>query len=449
MHDKRKQKLMSLGSETLADTLLDMAGHIQQVDDRVNRLVAPKKENLVRYRQKIAALHTLTKYIEYEKADAFADRLTEMLEDLQSGITEPYAGLELVAEFYETDNEVFEMCDDSDGTIGDVYLTTAKDLFFHYASSCQDIEKVVTIFLKLASIDDYGARSSLMENITDSFAEPILTAILKRLKVLEATEKEERKKGSYARMIRFIGSQQQEAKLFEDALQGKEVELPTLRMLEVARILLERNDVESALAWIKKIPANNFTNSYAIDEILKEIYARQGDTESLIALHYTNFKSHRTIEDLQELLLVMGQEKRDEVLAEELIQICKNPAFISDDAQFLADVKMIDELEAYMFARVDRLNGGDYYSLPEIAQELGNHGRYLAASMLYRSLLDSMMERAYAKSYHHGVDYLKAMDAFAPLIKDWKSFPSHNAYKVHLLQENKRKTSFWSQYMKK
>jgi hypothetical protein len=57
-----------------------------------------------------------------------------------------------------------------------------------------------------------------------------------------------------------------------------------------------------------------------------------------------------------------------------------------------------------------------------------------------------MMERAYAKSYHHGVDYLNALDAFAPLIKDWKSFPTHNSYKVNLLLENKRKTAFWNQY---
>jgi len=446
MHDDRKQKLIVLGAETLADTLLEMAGSIEQVDDIINRLVAPKKENLARFRQKIAALKNSTKYIDYANTHAFAKRLTEMLEDLQSATTEPCTGMELVAEFFETDTRVFEICDDSYGTIGEIYLRAAKDLFFHYAIACLDKEKVATIFIRLAINNDYGARSSLMQKVTDSFEEPVLTSIFNKLKELEANEKDERAKKSYAWIIKSLASQQHEAKLFNDALQGKQVDLPAPRILEVARVLLERNDVEAAHAWIKKVPETDSSNTYEVKQILKDIYAKQGDKDSLIALHYTQFRSYRTFDSFQELLLVVGQDKREEVLSNELIQICANPSFDSNDAEFLADVGMIGELEAYVFSRVATLDGRDYYTLPKIAQKLGEHKRYLAASILYRSLLDSMMERAYAKSYHHGVDYLKAMDTFAPLIKDWKTFPSHYTYKANLLQANKRKTSFWSQY---
>jgi hypothetical protein len=287
-----------------------------------------------------------------------------------------------------------------------------------------------------------------MENLADSFEDHVLAIIVEKLQALEANEKEEREKRSYARMLASLRNQQKEANLFAAALQGKPVELPTSKMLAVARVFLERQDAESAHAWIKRIPANDYSNGYEIEKILKEIYAMQGDRESLIALHYKNLKSYRTLDTFQELLLVMGQENREEVLANEVTAICQNPSFNDHDAQFLADVGMMDELEAYVFARVDTLDGGSYYALLEIAQKLGEQKRYLAASILYRSLLDSMMERAYAKSYHHGVDYLKAMDTFAPLIKDWKTFPTHNAYKVNLLLENKRKTSFWNQYLK-
>jgi hypothetical protein len=41
MYDDRKQKLMELGSEALTDMLLDMAIKIEQVDDRINRVVGP------------------------------------------------------------------------------------------------------------------------------------------------------------------------------------------------------------------------------------------------------------------------------------------------------------------------------------------------------------------------------------------------------------------------
>lgn len=300
--------------------------------------------------------------------------------------------------------------------------------------------------MRLATKDDYGARTSLMENLPDSLKASVLASVLEKLQALEVNEKKEGNKRLYTRMLATISSQQREAELFAAALQGKQVELPMQKMLAVARVFLEKQDAESALAWIKRIPANESTNRYEIEEILKEIYAMQGDKESLIALQYKKFKSYRTLDNFQELLLAIGQEKREEILANELVSICQSPSFNDDDAQFLSDVGMVDALGAYVFARVDTLDGSDYYTLPKIADTLAKHKHYLASSLLYRSLLDSMMERAYAKAYHHGVDYLNAMDAFAPLIKDWKTFPTHNSYKVNLLLENKRKTSFWNQY---
>lgn len=446
MPDNRKQKLMDLGLETLVDTLLELAGHISQVDDRINMLIANEQENLERFRRKLAALKNSTQFIDSRMTYSFAKVLERMLADIEERITDPCNGLELIAQFIETDEFVLETCDDSYGTVAEVYLQAAKDLFFQYASSCQDKEKVTTLFLRVSEKDAYGARSSLMENLTEFLGDPVLALILDKLQVLVENEKEEKKLRSYARMIASIRNQQEEANLFAAALQGKQVELPVPRMLALARVFCKKQDAKSALAWVKRIPANDSSNRYEIEEILKKIYAMQGDRESLIALLYKNFKSYRTIDALEELLLVMGQENREEVLANELASICQNPSFKDHDAQFLSDVGMLDELETYVLDRTQTLDGGNYYTLPRIAQKLGESGCYLAATLLYRSLLDSMMERAYAKSYHHGVDYLNAMDAFAPLVKDWKTFPTHNTYKMHLLLDHKRKRSFWDQY---
>ena len=50
MPDTRKQLLMDLGLETLADTLLELAGHNEQVNDKINALTAPVKVNEKRFR---------------------------------------------------------------------------------------------------------------------------------------------------------------------------------------------------------------------------------------------------------------------------------------------------------------------------------------------------------------------------------------------------------------
>lgn len=447
-HDVRKQKLMELGSAALSDILLDLATNIEQVDDRINLVVGPALDTIKRVRRKMAVIANNTTFIGYSQIHSFAGQLEQILEDLEFGVTDPCIGLDLVAEFFETDSSVFNTTDD-DGIIGDVYLGPAKELFVKFASSCQDKEKIVSLLIHLYINDNYGARESLLHNITDSFDTSVIALLQKKLKTLIANEHEDKKKKAYTSLLRSITEQGRDAKLFEDALQGKQVELSSSAILKVSQTLLERDEVEAAHAWIGKISHDNISYSYEVEKILKEIYARQGDSESLIALHYRNFKTLRTLSTFQELLKITGEEKREEILAQELALICENQRFDADNAQFLADVGMIDELEAYVFARVEKLDGGDYYSLPEVAEALVEHARYLAASLIYRCLLESMMERAYAKSYHHGVDYLRAMDTFSPLIKDWKNYPTHNAFKVRLLQENKRKTSFWNQYVTK
>lgn len=317
MPDTRKQLLMDLGLETLADTLLELAGHNEQVNDKITSLTSAEKVNIKRYRQKLAGLRNTSRYISLEMSFYFADQLKRMLTDMETWVTDPCTGLDLVAEFIETDNVVFEMCDDSDGTVGQVYLSTARNLFFHYVSLCQDKEKVATLFIRLATKDDYGARSSLMKDLPETLGEPVLSLVLKKIQALEATEKEAENKKSYTWMLESITSQQREAQLFAAALQGRQVELPKPKMLAVARAFLEKQDAESALAWIQRIPENHVSYGYEIEEILKEIYTMQGDRESLVALQYKRFRSYRTLERFEELMLATGQEKRDEILANE------------------------------------------------------------------------------------------------------------------------------------
>ena len=72
--------------------------------------------------------------------------------------------------------------------------------------------------------------------------------------------------------------------------------------------------------------------------------------------------------------------------------------------------------------------------------------RYLAASLIYRSLLGSILKRGYARAYPHGIRYLKKLDTLAAAVTDWKSFAGHEKVKEQLYQNHGRKRSFWSKY---
>lgn len=401
------------------------------------------------FKQKFATLKNNTNFIEYEQTETFADFLLEMLEELQQEATTPCIGLDMVAHFFDTDKYVFEVCKDSYGTLANIYLNEAKELFFHYASLCQDTWKISGLFIKLIRDDNYGACSSLMKKVPVMLKKSVFDTILGSLKCLEKSESDEKKQKIYSWMLTSLKSQQEEERLFQKALQGRDVELSGNRIVEAATILLKEGNVDGAHSLIMKFPEKEMFGTYEKDKLLKEIYAKQGNTENLTALLYKKFRSNRTLDSLHELLGVIGKEKRDEVLRDEILLIHQNPIFDVDDALFLADVQLVDKLEEYVFLRAKTIDGGDYYILPKLAQALSASKRYLASTIIYRCLLESMMKRAYAKSYHHGVDYLTMLDSFAPLIKDWKTYTPHPIFKATLLAENKRKVSFWNQYVQR
>ncbi len=68
------------------------------------------------------------------------------------------------------------------------------------------------------------------------------------------------------------------------------------------------------------------------------------------------------------------------------------------------------------------------------------------ASMIFRSLLISILERGYTKAYPHGIRYLKKLDKLSIFVTDWKDFNHHEAFKEQIIQAHGRKRSFWSKY---
>ena len=132
MSDSRKQKLIDLGAETLAQALLDIAVSSDAADDLIERLIATPDENVQRFKKKLAGLKRSRRFIDWRSSSGFARDLEMLLQDVKAGVTDPLTGVKLVAAFYETDESVFDRCDDSSGRVGDVFRFDAKELFVEY-----------------------------------------------------------------------------------------------------------------------------------------------------------------------------------------------------------------------------------------------------------------------------------------------------------------------------
>jgi hypothetical protein len=195
-----------------------------------------------------------------------------------------------------------------------------------------------------------------------------------------------------------------------------------------------------------KIATGETFQAYERDNLLLEIYRRQGDEEKLTGLLYQKFKAHHSTDTLEALLDVIGHEKRDEVIAEEVALIQKSSTLRESDAEFLIALGKIDEVEEYLLKRAGQLNGNSYVTLLSLAEVMESHGRNLLASLMYRSLLLSILKRGYTKAYPYGVKYLKKLDKLSASISDWGAFAHHQVFKEQLTQAHGLKRSFWSKY---
>ena len=126
--------------------------------------------------------------------------------------------------------------------------------------------------------------------------------------------------------------------------------------------------------------------------------------EKLAELLYRNFSSYHTSKTLQDLLAVIGSDRRDEVISKEVVLILANPIFCALDAEFMISVGKIDETERFI------------------------------------------LERGYTKAYPHGVRYLKKLDNLATSITQWMKFDNHEMFKDQIYLSHGRKYSFWSKY---
>ena len=143
---------------------------------------------------------------------------------------------------------------------------------------------------------------------------------------------------------------------------------------------------------------------------------------------------------------MIGHDKRDEVVADEVATDSGGRLTPGNGCEFLIAVGKIDEAEDYLLKRANQLDGNLYGSLLSLAKAMESENRHLVTSLIYRSLLISNLKRGYTKAYQHGIRYLKKLDKLAVTVTDWKKFKNHETFKEQIFQAHGRKQSFWSKY---
>ncbi|MBX9690044.1 MAG: hypothetical protein K2X27_25255 [Candidatus Obscuribacterales bacterium] len=445
---ERQERLVKLGADKLADALLELAGRNKSAAEMIARLLSDPEENFARFRKKLDALSNMSGFIDYDETKSFATELESLLSDLKAGAKNPKIGLELVSSFFEKDGDILESCEDHDGDIQDVFTIHAYELFWHFATQCADYDSVVDCLLKLIGNDNFGVRCGLFD-VPETAPRAIVDILKTKLwKQVESSPNQEHRKHGI-RDIQRIARKTRDAELYEKCAWLLSQEISEQDKCKIAEVYLEAGDAATALEWMERIPKGKAKNDiWDYDTLMFKIHQRLGNNKEASKIALNEFRQYRSTHAFEKLLSVIGEDQRERLTDEEAAIIHQSKGFSPEDAAFLVENKRLQDAEEYVLKRAKYLDGDRYYSLVQIAEALQADERHIAATLVYRALLDSILNRAQSRAYHHGADYLKALESMSALIQRWEGIVPHAGYIGELRISHGRKYGFWNQFRK-
>lgn len=405
-----------------------------------------QSEKCKRLKAKISGIRRRRRFIDYRESGPYARQLESLLDEIDGVAENPRQGVELIAAFIGTDSVVLGRADDSDGSIGDVYHIFACDSFVRHASQCEDKEWLYDIVLKLYMNDEYGIRDSLIATAGSFLPESYLRRMVEEFWSLGEKETDEFKKYKWFLPIEAIAKQLKDPELFERACRAKWPDLPVAGHLYIAEIYFDSGYPLVALQWLDKVSPDETFQLDERERLVLKVLTDLGEKVRVEDIAWRIFRRSRSEAGLSLLLDVIGESERESVIENEIAEIFRSSELNYIAVEFMMEMERFDDAERYITERSDQVNGDYYYQLLPWAKAFEKQGRFLAASVIYRALLELILRRAKSKYYTYGVRYLRKLDDLASKIEDWGAFPDHEDYKLNLRMEHKRKFSFWGRY---
>jgi len=317
-----------------------------------------------------------------------------------------------------------------------------------YASKCVDQAQLVSIIEQLVEGNEYSVRDGAVKAATAALAEDQLQELAGRFWNQAEQSKSEQQQRRWYYGIETVAMQLKDAPLYERACLAIHPEASSTIQLQIARAYLTCGNPETALDKISVIHdlPDHWQNNK--DDLLFKIQAALGNAAAQAEIAWRIFHRSKSEESLTRLLQVIGAGQRETVLQEAKEEICAQKQLIYSDAHFLLRAGLAPQAEAYLLARREQLNGAFYDLLLPLAQSLEQAELLVGVSILYRAMIDYILQRATSKYYHHAVRYLRKLEKLNQTIENWQGVETHAAYAAQLAKAHMRKRAFWEKYAK-
>ncbi len=467
------ENLIALGAEKLATIVLDEAGRNAPFKKLVAAALAgaqgPKAVAAVVDRR-LAGLERARGFVEWEKRKTFAadirGTLTTITDEL--GAADPSLAADRLVRFLTCSEHVFERIDDSSGHIQTIFHDGA-DALPDLVARMPDEDRIELVgrLIPLLAADGYGLIDTAVHGTIPLLSEAGLAEIDSKIAIAigergpsqgDARRDWER----LGRRDRLIRARQAIADVRGDVdtfiALGKERPDGRQDGMAIASRLHTAGRPSEALDWVRRPPSRG----------IRAISA------AALADHAagTDFLDRERVRLEIRILMALGRKNDAQDLRWRTFEATLDADILRDHVAHLGDFEEFDALErafGYAAAHTDQHRAlgfflewprpdlvaklvlarrdtwaGQHYGLLVPAAEILEHDHPVAATVLYRALLDDILIRARSPAYGHAARYLAKLGDLDTMDLAAEGMTGHEAYRAGLRRSHGRKTGFWT-----
>lgn len=448
------ENLAALGAEKLAQLVLDEANGNAPFRKKANAALAGAKGAeavAALIDRRLAALEKARAMVAWEKEKDFRADLAATVETIVKELGQADAALAVdrLLRFIDTHGKVFDRIDDSGGRIQDVYFDAGEkvpELVEKLAP--EDRARLPKTLAKSLGSDTHGYAPRVAMAVAPLLPESALADWDRALKTAGADD-------PYIAVRQAIAEARGDLDLFL-ALEDKRADWRQ-NPLRAAEKLLAAGRLDEALLWARRERRGGIAYASAADvaegrikrphdlqrvDLEARILEAQGDRKAAQALRWEAFETTLDPKPLRDYLKKLGDFEEDDEILRAFAFAEASPHAYSALAFFVAWPNH-DRAAKLVVAKPTHWDGRHYGPLADAAATLEENFP-LAASVLYRALLNDILGRGKSPAYGHGARYLARLATLAEGIGDWKSLDNHVAYALGLRKNHGRKAGFWS-----
>jgi len=384
----------------------------------------------------------------WKLAGPISDDLAPVLSALEQIVDRGQAveAEKVLRRFVEASDKGMAQVDDSYGYLGPM----CQDAVTLWGKAWAKIEsrdpaKLAALVFDGVQDDDYAIRDHMIRDFAPALGREGMLALKKRYQTqydVRRTDKgcDDWKRREPLRHLADVADALGDVDLYI-AVQHKS-ELVEVYAMPIARRLLDAGRAAESLEYLDRGDSTRSHFQGEKDDYTtlrcKILQALGRDDEAQDTL-WQEF-SHRLDPRTLDRLLAMTPEGKRQKLSDNAIATAEAHRDKLTAALFLMDQGQTDRAAGLIAAHPDAFDGRFYGMLLQLAEPLRD-GHPAAAWVLYRALLQDILESGRSKAYHHAADYLAIMQDLA---EQADLSDRQQELLEHLRSKHGRKYSFWN-----